>query len=362
MPDIIPTFSTMTRIFEDCNKCLTTLRHLHQWQEYLETVSSAWHHSNIFNNDKKYLETVLSAWIHSNIFNNDKNIWRLFQVPDIIPTFSTMTRIFEDCIKCLTTLRYLPQWQEYLEIVSSAWHHSNIFNTDKNILRLYQMSYYTQTFTPMTRIFGDCYKCLTSFQHFQNWQEYLKIVSNALLHSDIYPNDKNIWRLFKVPDIIPTFSTMTRIFEDGIKCLTTLRHLPQWKEYLEIVSSAWHHSNIFNNDKNIWRLFQVPDIIPTFSTMTRVFEVCKNALLHSDIYTNDKNIWRLFRVPDIIPPFSTMTRIFEDCFECLISFQHFQQWQEYLKIVSNALLHSDIYTNDKNIWRLFRVPDIIPTF
>ena len=169
MPDIIPTFSTMTRIFEDCIKCLTTLKQLHQWQEYLEIVSSAWHHSNIF--------------------NNDKNIWRLFQVPDIIPTLSTMTRIFEDCIKCLTTLKQLHQWQEYLEIVSSAWHHSTIFN-----------------------------------------------------------NDKNIWRLFQVPDIIPTFSTVTRIFRDCLKCLTSFPHFQQWLEHLKIVSSAWHHSNFFNND------------------------------------------------------------------------------------------------------------------
>ena len=342
-------------------------------------------------------------------------------MPYYTQTFTPMTRIFGDCFKCLTSFQHFQQWAEYLEIVSSAWHHSNIFNNDKNIWRLYQMPYYTQTFTPMTKIFGDCLKCLTSFQHFRQWQEYLKMVSNALLHSDIYPNDKNIWRLFQVPDIIPTFSTMTRIFGDCFKCLTSFQHFQQWQEYLKfvkmpyytqtftpmtrifgdcfecltsfhhfqqwqeylkIVSTAWYHSNIFNNDKNIWRLYRMPYYTQTFTPMTRIFGDCfecltsfqhfkqwqeylkivSNALLHSDIYTNDKNIWRLFQVPDIIPKFSTMTRIFEGCFKCLTSFQHFQKWQEYLKIVSNALLHSDIYTNDKNIWRLFQMPDIIPTF
>ena len=170
----------------------------------------------------------------------------------------------------------------------------------------------------MTRIFEDCIKCLT-------------------IHSDIYNNDKNIWRLFRVPDIIPPFSTMTRICEDCFECLTSFQHFQQWQEYLKIVSNALLHSDIYTNDKNIWRLFQVPDIIPTFSTMTRIFEDCIKCLTDTQTFT-------------------PMKRIFGDCFKCLTSFQHFQKWQEYLKIVSNALLHSHIYTNDKNIWRLFQVP------
>ena len=447
VPDIIPTFSTMTRIFEDCIKCLTTLRHLHQWQRIFGDCFKCLTSFQHFQQWQEYLKIVSNALLHSHIYTNDKNIWRLFQVPEIIPTFSTMTRIFEDCIKCHTTLTHLHQWQEYLEIVSSAWHHSNIFNNEKNIWRLYQMPYYTQTFTPndkniwrlfqmpdiiptfstmtrifedcikcdknyytqhiytndknnwglfqvpdiiptfstitrifedciqmpyythtftpMTRIFGHCYKCLTSFQHFQNWQEYLKIVSNALLHSHICTNDKNIWRLFQVPDIIPTFSTMTRIFEYCIKCLTTLRHLHQWQEYLENVTSAWHHSNISKIDKNIWRLYQMPYYTHTFAPMTRILGHCfkcltsfkhfqqwqeylkivSNALQHSDIYTNDKNIWRLFQVPDIIPTLSTMTRIFEDCIKFLTTLTHLYQWQEYLEIVSSAWHYSNIFNN-----------------
>ena len=403
MPYYTHTFTPMTRIFGDCFKYLTSFHHFHQWQEYLKIVSSAWYHSNIFNNDKniwrlyqmpyythtftpmtrifgdcfkclkwfqhfqqwqEYLKIVWNAILHSHIYTNDKNIWRLFQVPDIIPTFSTVKRIFEDCIKCFTTLRHLPQWQEYLEIVSNAWHHSNIFNNDKNIWRLYQMPYYTQTFTPMTRIIGDCFKCLTSFQHFQQLPEYLKIVPNALLHSHIYTNDKNIWRLLQVPDIIPTFPKLTRMFEDCIKCLTTLTHLHQWQEFLEdCFKCLTITSNIFNQWQEIfWRLFQVPDIIPTFSTMTWIFEDCLKCLTSFQNFNIYKNIWRLYQMLYYTQTFTPMTRIFEDCFRCMTSFQHFQQWQEYLKIVSNALLHSDIYTNDKNILRLFRVPDIIPPF
>ena len=316
VPDIIPTFSTITRIFEDCTKCLTTLTHLHQWQEYLEIVSSARHHSHIF--------------------NKDKNFWRLFRVPDIIPTFSTVTRIFGDCFKCLTSFQHFQQWLEHLKIVSSAWHHSNIFSNDKNIWRLYQMPYYIHTFTPMTRIFGDCFKCLTSFQHFQQWQEYLKIVSNALLNSDFYTNDKNIWRLFQVPDIIPIFSTMTRIFEDCFKCLTSFQHFQHWQEYLKFLSSAWHHSNIFNNDKSIWRLYQMPYYTHTLHQWQEYLKFVSSAWQHSNIFNNDKNIWRLYQMPHYTQTFTPMIRIFEDCFKCLTSFQHFQQWQEYLEIVSNA--------------------------
>ena len=167
------------------------------------------------------------------------------------------------------------------------------------------MPYYTQTFKPITRIFGDCFKCLTSFQHFQPWQVYLKIVLSAWLS-------------------LPKFSKMTRIFGQVVSnFLHTLRHLYQWQQYLEIVSSAWNHSNIFNNDKYIWRLFRVPDIISTFSTMTRIFE---------------------------------------DCIKCLITLRHLNQLQQYLEIVSSALNHSNIFNNEKYIWRLCRVPNYTNTF
>ena len=140
---------------------------------------------------------VSNALLHSDIYANDKNIWRLYQFLGHIQAFTPVICIFETSFKCHASLRHFLQWQAYLMIVSNASLHSGIYTYDKNIWRLYQMPFYTEAFPPMIGIFDDCFKCQTSFKSFHQWQAYLMIVLNTLLHSGIYTNDKSIWTLFQ---------------------------------------------------------------------------------------------------------------------------------------------------------------------